>query len=87
MINIKYFSASWCGPCKVTKPIISELKNEVSGLTVDFIDVDENYEESLKYQIRSVPTIILERSGLEVDRIIGSHSKEFFLNKIKEFSN
>ena len=74
MKTAKYFSATWCGPCKVFKPIMEELASE--GYNIEFIDGDENPKEAMKYNIRSVPTTVIEVDGEEVDRIIGIKSKQ-----------
>ncbi len=55
---MKYFSATWCGPCKAFKPIMNEIANE--GYSVEFIDVDQSQELAAKYGVRSVPTTIIE---------------------------
>ena len=57
MKTAKYFSATWCGPCKQFKPIMEELASE--GYNIEFIDGDDNKEEAMKYNIRSVPTTII----------------------------
>jgi len=74
MKTAKYFSATWCGPCKVFKPIMEELASE--GYNIEFIDGDESPELANKYNIRSVPTTVIEVDGEEVDRIIGIKSKQ-----------
>jgi len=85
MKTAKYFSATWCGPCKQFKPIMEELASE--GYNIEFIDGDENKEEAMKYNIRSVPTtIILEGEAFsyhESARIVGVRTKE---EMIKELS-
>ena len=78
---VKYFSATWCGPCKAFKPIMQEVANE--GYSVEFIDVDQEQNKAVKYNVRSVPTTVIEENGVEVDRIVGSVSKETVLNKLK----
>ena len=78
MKKAKYFSAVWCGPCKVFKPIMKELSDE--GYDIEFIDGDENQDLAVQYNIRSVPTtIILEGESFsyhETDRIVGVRSKQ-----------
>ena len=61
MKKAKYFSAVWCGPCKVFKPIMKELSDE--GYDIEFIDGDENQDLAVQYNIRSVPTTIIEEDG------------------------
>tara|TARA_R100001377_G_scaffold82531_1_gene62995 strand:- start:145 stop:390 length:246 start_codon:yes stop_codon:yes gene_type:complete len=70
----KYFSAEWCGPCKVFKPIMKSLSSE--GYNIEFIDGDKSPKLANEYNIRSVPTTIIETDGEETNRIIGVRSKE-----------
>jgi|TARA_R110001592_G_scaffold39825_3_gene130928 thioredoxin 1 len=81
MKKAKYFSAVWCGPCKVFKPIMKELSDE--GYDIEFIDGDENQDLAVQYNIRSVPTTIIEEDGEEVSRIVGVKTKE---EMVKELS-
>jgi thioredoxin 1 len=66
------FSAEWCGPCKRQGPILEELKQRM-GDTVEIrmIDVDQNMEEAVKYQIRVVPTLVIEKDGQIKQRLEG----------------
>ncbi len=80
MKTLKYFSATWCGPCKVFKPVMNEVANE--GYSVQFIDVDQSPELQQKYNVRSVPTVVVEENGLEVNRIMGAVSKQQILESI-----
>jgi len=80
MKTMKYFSATWCGPCKVFKPVMNEIAGE--GYSVQFIDVDESQDLAVKHSIRSVPTTIIEENGVEVDRIIGAVSKQQVITKL-----
>jgi len=81
MKKAKYFSAVWCEPCKVFKPIMKELSDE--GYDIEFIDGDENQDLAVQYNIRSVPTTIIEEDGEEVSRIVGVKTKE---EMVKELS-
>ena len=76
---MKYFSATWCGPCKAFKPIMNEIANE--GYSVEFIDVDQSQELAAKYGVRSVPTTIIEEGGTEVNRFVGTIPKQQVLQK------
>ena len=80
MKTMKYFSATWCGPCKVFKPVMNEISGE--GHSVQFIDVDESQDLAVKHSVRSVPTTIIEENGIEVDRIVGSVPKQQVLDKL-----
>jgi len=58
------FYADWCGPCKMMKPILKDLKKKVGDdVTIIKIDVDRNEEAAVKYQIRGVPTLMLFKGG------------------------
>ena len=80
MKTIKYFSATWCGPCKTFKPVMNEIAGE--GYSVQFIDIDQQQDLAAKHNVRSVPTTVIEENGIEVDRIVGSVSKQQVLSKL-----
>ena len=75
----KYFSATWCGPCQTFKPIMKELSDE--GYDITFIDIDKSGGLAKEYNIRSVPTTIIEERVAPkhvhiTDTVIGVRSKE-----------
>ncbi len=74
MKTMKYFSATWCGPCQVFKPIMKELVSE--GHNIEFIDVDQNNEAAAEFNVRSVPTTIVMENGKEIDRLVGAQTKK-----------
>jgi thioredoxin-like negative regulator of GroEL len=80
MKTMKYFSAIWCGPCKVFKPVMTEIAGE--GHSVQFIDIDQQQDLAAKHNVRSVPTVVIEENGIEVDRFIGSIPKQMILEKL-----
>lgn len=80
MKTMKYFSATWCSPCKTFKPVMNEISGE--GHSVEFIDIDQSQDLAQKYNVRSVPTVVVEENGVEIDRIIGAVSKEQIVNKL-----
>ena len=77
---MKYFSATWCGPCKVFKPVMNEISGE--GYHVEFIDIDNMSDLASKYNVRSVPTVVIEENGKEVNRIIGAVSKQSIMENL-----
>jgi|TARA_R100001480_G_scaffold127638_1_gene125378 thioredoxin 1 len=80
MKTMKYFSAVWCGPCKAFKPVMNEIAGE--GYSIEFIDVDQEQNKATKYAVRSVPTVVIEENGIEVDRFVGSIPKQMILEKL-----
>ena len=80
MKTIKYFTAKWCGPCKSFKPVMNEIASE--GYSVQFIDIDQSPNIAIQYSVMSVPTVIIEENGVEVDRFVGSIPKQMVLEKL-----
>ena len=76
----KYFSATWCGPCKQFKPIMQEIAGD--GYSIEFIDVDQEQNKATKYGVRSVPTVVVEIDGKEVDRFIGVLPKNQVIKRL-----
>ncbi len=70
------FWAPWCAPCKMVGPIIEEIAEEYSEkLKVCKMNVDDNPDSTLKYEVRSIPTFIIFKDGKEVSRSSGATSK------------
>ncbi len=80
MKTLKYFSATWCGPCKVFKPVMKELAGE--GYNIEFIDVDKDGEQAAEFGIRSVPTTVVMDGNKEVSRFTGAISKSEVIERI-----
>jgi len=80
MKTMKYFSATWCGPCKVFKPVITEIASE--GHSVEFIDIDQEQNKAQQYNVRSIPTVVIEENGVEVDRFVGAQPKHIVLERL-----
>lgn len=83
MVEVKQFSASWCGPCKMLTPVMNEIKGEITNANFKHIDVDEQYELASKYGVRGVPTVVIEKDGVEVKRFVGLQQKGVLVNEIK----
>lgn len=80
MKTAKYFSATWCGPCKTFKPVVQEAIDE--GHAIQMVDVDENQELAQQYQIMSIPTLIIEQDGKIVDSLLGATSKDDLIQRL-----
>jgi thioredoxin 1 len=75
MLEVKKFGAAWCGPCRALAPILTEIKSQFNNVLFTEYDVDNEFEEATKYSIRSVPTVVVIKDGVEVERIVGLSSK------------
>jgi thioredoxin 2 len=76
--------APWCGPCKMIAPVIEELAAEMSGrVRVGKLNVDENPATAARFNLRSIPTLLLLERGREIDRIIGVQPKAEILRRLK----
>jgi thioredoxin 1 len=74
MKKILYFSAAWCGPCKMLGPIMDSVSEEVAW---EKVNVDNNQELSIKYGVRNIPTLVLvDSNGNELNRSTGVMQKQ-----------
>ena len=79
------FTAAWCGPCKMISPILDELSVEQADkLQIAKIDVDENPQTTLKYDVMSMPTLILFKDGIPERKLIGARGKNHLLNELSD---
>lgn len=85
MIKVTKFSATWCGPCKVLAPIFNQVKSEVSDVTFQEVDVDAESSLAIQYKVRGVPTIVIEKDGQEVKRIVGGTTQAALTSTINSF--
>jgi len=73
------FNATWCGPCRMLKPVLEELAAERADVTIVGIDVDENMDLAEEYGVFSIPCVVLIKDGAEADRSVGLVPKEALL--------
>jgi thioredoxin 1 len=77
------FWAVWCGPCKMIAPLVEEIAREYNGkLKVGKLDVDSNPDVSLRFGIRSIPTLMVFKAGKVVEQIIGAVPKRNLVEKV-----
>lgn len=80
--------AEWCGPCRLIAPIIDDLAHEYDGkVTIGKLDIDQNDKVSIRYNIRSIPTVLIFKDGELVDKHVGLTTKAALESKIKTHLN
>jgi thioredoxin 1 len=81
------FWAPWCGPCKMQSPIIDELAKEYEGKAVKIgkLNVDEAPQSASKFQIMSIPTLMIFKDGKPVDQMMGVQDKNTLVAKINKY--
>ena len=80
------FWAEWCGPCKMIAPILGEIAVEQAGnITVAKLNVDENPDLAMKYNVMSIPTLLVFNKGEVAKRLVGAKGKGALLQELQEF--
>jgi thioredoxin 1 len=69
------FWAPWCGPCRMVSPVLEEINDEREELRVVKLNVDENQQTAVRFEVLSIPTMILFRDGQVVKKLIGAQPK------------
>lgn len=78
------FWAQWCGPCRAIAPIVEELSQEYAGRAIiGKVDVDTNPNVAMQYNVRSIPTLLVIKNGVVVDKQVGATSKEVLRKKLE----
>lgn len=79
------FWAAWCGPCRAIAPVVDELAAEFAGrMKVVKLDTDESGDTAQRYQVMSIPTLILFKNGQPVERLMGVQPKAVLVNRFKQ---
>jgi len=77
------FWAVWCGPCRAIAPVVEHMAKEYDGkLKVGKLDVDNNPETSMKFGVRSIPTLLVFKGGKVVEQIIGAMPRQNLIDKV-----
>jgi thioredoxin 1 len=77
------FTAAWCGPCRVMKPVLDELAGERDDLAFVQVDVDAQPELAARYGVLSMPTFLVFRGGDPIGRLVGARAKKRFVADVE----
>ena len=81
------FWASWCAPCRMMAPVLNDVAVELKGNShVGKVDIQQFQSLANQFKVRSIPTLILLRNGIEINRFVGIKSKDFLLKEIAKVS-
>jgi thioredoxin 1 len=76
--------AEWCGPCKMMEPVLEQIADEHEDrMKVVKLNIDQNQETPLKFNVMNIPTLLLFKNGQEIDRVIGAFPKKQLSKKIE----
>ncbi|HEY7831578.1 MAG TPA: thioredoxin [Solirubrobacteraceae bacterium] len=70
------FWAPWCGPCRVVGPVLEEIAGEREDLRIVKLNIDDNQQTAARFQVLSIPTMILFKAGAPVKTVIGAYPKQ-----------
>jgi len=84
-LKVMYFSAPWCGPCRMFGPAFDETVVNFDDIDVEKINIDENKEAATDNAVRSIPTVIFKKDDKEVFRNVGAMSKVALSDTITKF--
>jgi len=79
------FWATWCGPCRMVAPIMEQIAGQYAGkVKVTKLDVDANQKTAMRFNVRSIPSILFFKDGAHVDTLVGAYPKPAFEDKIRQ---
>lgn len=79
-VRMEYYTAAWCGPCRSVKPFIKELQGD--GWDIEIIDADADRNRVLANKVAGIPTFIIFKNGVQVNRFSGARSKTAILSEL-----
>lgn len=82
-LKVLKFGATWCPPCKMLAPVFKKISQDYSDVDFDVVDVDDDSDTASKYSVSSVPTMVFEVDGQEVDRLVGLVKEQVLRDKVE----
>jgi len=77
------FWAPWCGPCRAMEPVLKDVAAELSDITIGQLNVDENPQTAMRFEVMSIPTFIIFKGGQQVKRLAGGMPKQKLIAEIQ----
>jgi thioredoxin 1 len=79
------FWATWCGPCQIIAPSVQQIADEYDGkVKVGKLDVDSNQQTTMRFNVRSIPSILFFKNGKHVDTVVGAVPKSYLVDKVEQ---
>ena len=82
MIHVTRFSATYCAPCKALAPEFKKLEEQFTDIKFITVDIEESPSVAQLYGIRSVPTVVIEKDNITIDKLVGVQSKQKYIDTI-----
>jgi thioredoxin 1 len=81
-VTLVDFWAPWCGPCRIIGPVVEEIAEEMDNIKVGKLNIDDNQELAVKFNVMSIPTLIIFKDGKAMSSAVGVVSKKALIDKI-----
>lgn len=85
MLEIKKFSAQWCSPCTQLDKVLKEIQGIHPNLNITKIDIEEEDDLCVEYNIRSIPVLVFEVDGIEQERLVGMQNRDKIVELINKY--
>ena len=84
-VAIVDFWATWCGPCQIIAPSVEQIAQEYEGkVKVGKLDVDSNQQTTMRFNVRSIPSVLFFKNGKHVDTVVGAVPKAYLVDKVEQ---
>lgn len=86
-ITLVDFWAEWCGPCKMLTPVLEDLSTKIADVKFAKVNVDDEWELASKFGIMSIPTVMIFKDGVLVDKVVWLNPPNIYESKLEEIKN